>query len=233
MTKQLAQWRTGPTPLSQKLGEIPAGLRVVESEVTHSFPMQREGEWIPVAPKGYVAIADLTASTSGDYSESALAALREEGVRLREVNVELREKELLARKELDARQQQLVVIEKRCEDAELQLRRCNARRQSMEEKLSVCAEAVKHTVGCIDQFSSNSIDVEEVEAAGYAVADLLTSITECKEVDESISRKAAIEHTFVGQENEIIASTRAVKKIAGNAPCVLRVPLQTRNVALR
>ena len=41
--------------------------------------------------------AELIAVTSGDYSESALAALREEGIRLREINVSLREEELAAR----------------------------------------------------------------------------------------------------------------------------------------
>lgn len=233
MTKHQAVWRTGPSPLSQKLGDVPGGLRVIESKIPHSFPMQCEDDsWIAIVPKGYIQTADLSAVTCGDYSESALAALREEGVRLREVNVGLREQELLARAELEKTQQsvsslrseldslreQLAMEKERCAAEQSCFERCYQRRLAMERKLVVCADAVRTTVDCIDRFNAGTAVHDEVKSAGIVIADLLecspsfrpdgekVQLKEAKASPGVAEQKASTSRLFPGQENDAPAA---------------------------
>ncbi|CAE8733196.1 unnamed protein product [Polarella glacialis] len=122
ITVQATEWRLAPSATSAKIGELQAGRRLVELLSARPVP-----GWCAVEPRGFV-LFDALAKAPSDAKDPAkgvgqvlhplqnnkcpeeespavaLQALGElgENLRLREVNVSLKEQSLAARQELDA-----------------------------------------------------------------------------------------------------------------------------------
>jgi len=105
-------------------------------------------------------------------SRAALLALREEHVRLKEVNLVLREKEMKKRRELDeleyARQtaaRELADVKEDLAKGHEDVAHCQERCAKLRQKMELCREAVANAVSSVDHLYSNAECAEPEESS--------------------------------------------------------------------
>jgi len=244
VTKNVTKWRTCPSAMSLKIGELPQGLIVVEARTGACDVVDG---WVAIEPRGYVRVENLAPASSLVQSflqpppgvvDAGLLALRDETVRAREANLTLREQEMTIRQELLALQQERATLRMerdglRAEVLQLQglreemhrevqeLEGCRRQRSPMRHKLVHCRNAIAHAVASVDALYSKA-DAEKSQA--LSAHDVVTELIKSLDAEESSDVPVAV--WVDGQENRILEEP-VVKKMGLEKGRVLdtRVPL--------
>jgi len=214
VTSRPAAWRTAPSAVSFRLGELPKGHLVAEVWTPNPYP-----GWVAVEPRGYLQADDLVPAdpapcmpmptpqkeagkgtptsaarksvldTPGRSAGEAadLLALRERGIRLRESNVALREEEFTAQRGL---------VELRKEQAAAAHELARLREEAAAERAEL--EKLRRRRGCVEEKlrrcceaigeAVDSVDRLYLVAEGEEVA---SDVTSAREGATTLGSKAA------------------------------------------
>eukprot|EP00928_Gymnodinium_smaydae_P050433 TRINITY_DN339_c0_g2_i1.p1 TRINITY_DN339_c0_g2~~TRINITY_DN339_c0_g2_i1.p1 ORF type:complete len:354 (+),score=87.69 TRINITY_DN339_c0_g2_i1:94-1155(+) len=236
-------WRTAPTAIGFKIDQLPQGWTVTEHDCEEGTP-----GWLMIRPRGYVMLCDLApaAPSLADVTElppvmpataapvsateeeqsarAALLALREENLRLRDVNFRLREQEATRRASLKD-------LERASQEAEEELERlrstCALERghleeqeraaSIMEQKLERCQDAVRHAVGCVDRlFALHDAEVDRQRCRRSSEADV-----RCRDMTVDDSEVLAARSEVLAASASVAALLPALRGGAGSAAAAL------------